>query len=284
MWIPLSIVTALGFAASNSHAKALARSSHVYTVTWAMMTLALPWALIMLWRQGVPQVEDGFFAAALGSVALNMVAVTLQVRALSVAPLSLTVPFLGLTPLFMLVTSAVVLGEAPDVKGFAGIVLVSAGAYTIYLDRISGGVLAPLKAVGKERGTRMMLITAFIWSWAATLDKLAVLHSSPAYYTAFFSVAFGVLYLPFLVVGLRRRPVTAPTVPRLFLLGGLSAAMILAQMSAIELTLASYVIAIKRAGAVVAVLLGSLIFKEEHLRARLLGAALMTAGVALILV
>ncbi|MFH1502709.1 MAG: DMT family transporter [Candidatus Eisenbacteria bacterium] len=284
MWIPLSIVTALGFAASNSHAKALARSSHVYTVTWAMMTLALPWALIALAWRGTPEIEEGFLLAAMGSVALNMVAVTLQVRALSVAPLSVTVPFLGFTPLFMLVTSAVVLGEAPDLKGAAGIVLVAAGAYAIYLDRIKGGLLAPLKAIATEKGTRMMLLTAFIWSWAATLDKLAVLRSSPAYYTAFFSVAFGVLYLPFLVAGLRKQRLTPRAVPSFFILGALSAAMILAQMAAIELTLASYVIAIKRAGAVVAVLLGGVFFKEEHLRARLAGAVLMTLGVVLILV
>jgi drug/metabolite transporter (DMT)-like permease len=283
MWIPLSIVTALGFAASNSHAKALARSSHVYTVTWAMMTLALPWALIALWWSGMPAVQEGFLLAALGSVVLNMVAVTLQVRALSIAPLSVTVPFLGLTPLFMLLTSAVILGEAPNPKGVAGIVLVSVGAYTIYLDRIHGGLLAPLRAIGTEKGPRLMLLTAFIWSWAATLDKLAVLKSSPAYYTTFFSIAFGVLYLPLLVRGLRERPSTGSAIPRLFLLGGLSAAMILAQMFAIELTLVSYVIAIKRAGAVVAVLFGSIFFKEEHLRTRLLGAVLMTAGVVLIL-
>jgi len=282
VWISLAIITAIGFAATNSYAKALSRKAHVFTVTWAMMFLSLPWALAMLAARGMPEIEPSFYIAALGSVVLNMVAVTLQVKALSVSPLSVTVPFLSLTPLFMLVTSVVMLGETPDMKGLAGIVLIAMGGYTIHLEKARGGFLAPLKAIGKEKGSAIMLLVAFIWSWAATLDKLAVLRSSPAFYTAFFAIAFGVLYLPLLMVGLRRRPLERGQVPRLFLLGAFSAAMILSQMSAIELTIASYVIAIKRAGAVLAVLLGYVYYKERNLLPRLAGAALMTAGVVLI--
>jgi len=282
MWVSLAIVTAIGFAASNSYAKALSARAHVFTVTWAMMFLSLPWALLMLWAGGLPEVEPSFYAAALGSVALNMIAVTLQVKALSVSPLSLTVPFLALTPLFMLVTSVVMLGETPDVKGLAGIVLIAVGGYTIHLEKARGGILAPLKAIGQEKGSALMLLVAFIWSWAATLDKLAVLRSSPAFYTSFFAVAFGVLYSPLLVIGLRKRPLERRQVPRLFLLGAFSAVMILSQMSAIELTIASYVIAIKRAGAVLAVLMGYLYYRERNLLPRLAGAVLMTLGVVLI--
>ncbi len=282
MWVMMAVITAIGFAASNSYAKALSTRAHVFTVTWSMMVLSLPWAILMLLVRGVPELKPGFHTAALGSVCLNMVAVTLQVRALSLSPLSLTVPFLAFTPLFMIVTGAVVLGETPDARGLAGIVLVAIGAYTVFLDRIRGGFLEPLKAIRSERGSVMMLAVALIWSWAATLDKLAVLRSSPAYYTAYFAVAFGVLYSPFLVAGLKRARLERGQVPRLFLLGAFSAAMILSQMAALELTLASYVIAIKRAGAVVAVLFGYFFFGEKHLRARLAGAVLMALGVVLI--
>ncbi|MBD3348582.1 MAG: EamA family transporter [Candidatus Eisenbacteria bacterium] len=282
MWIALAIVTALGFAATNSYAKTLSRSAHIFTVTWAMMLFSLPWALLMLGLRGMPAIEDGFYLAALGSVTLNMVAVTLQVKALSISPLSVTVPFLSLTPLFMLLTSVIVLGETPDTKGLLGIILIVIGGYTIHLEKMRGGFLAPLKAIGSEKGSVMMLLVAFLWSWTAAFDKVAVLRSSPAFYTAFFSVAFGVLYLPVLVVGLRKKSLPGPIVPRLFLLGAFSAAMILSQMSAIELTVASYVIAIKRAGAVVAVLLGYLFHRERHLAPRIAGAVLMTLGVVLI--
>jgi drug/metabolite transporter (DMT)-like permease len=282
MWVPLSIVTAIAFAVSGSYAKALARRTHVFVVSWAMIVLALPWALILLARQGIPEIGDRFLWAALVSVALNMISVTLQVKALSISPLSVTVPFLAFTPLFMLATSAIVLREVPDAKGLAGIILVALGAYTIHLDRIRGGFLEPFRAIARERGSLLMLIVAFIWSWTAAYDKVAVLASSPAFYTSFFSMAFGVLYAPLLVFGLRRSRPGPVTIPRLFLLGAIGAIMILSQLAAIQLTLASYVIAIKRSGMVLSVLLGHLLFKEEHLRARLAGAVLMTLGVVVL--
>ena len=58
---------------------------------------------------------------------------------------------------------------------------------------------------------------------------------------------------------------------------------ILAQMMAIQLTLVSYVIAIKRSGMLLSVLIGVAFFGERGLRQRLLGAAMMSAGVTLIL-
>jgi len=282
MWVPLSIVTAVAFAASGSYAKALARRTHIFVVSWGLIVLSLPWALAVLARQGVPEIGDRFLWAALVSVTLNMVSVTLQVKALSISPLSVTVPFLAFTPLFMLATSAIVLREVPDAKGLAGIIMVVLGAYTIHLDRIRGGLLEPFRAIARERGSLLMLVVAFIWSWTAVYDKVAVVASSPAFYTAFFSIAFGILYLPLLVFGIRRDRPGPGTIPRLFLLGAIGAAMILSQLAAIELTLASYVIAIKRSGMILSVVLGHLLFKEEHLRARLAGALLMTLGVVVL--
>jgi len=283
MWILLSIVTAVFFALSSAQAKALSRRSHDYVVTWAMMVLGVPLtAAVLLW-QGLPELKEGFFIASGISILLNTVAVTLQVKALRLSPLSLTMPFLAFTPLFMLVTSSFILKEFPTVQGFAGIILIVAGAYSINLDHVKeGGLLAPIKAVASEPGSRLMLAVAAIWSVAAAYDKVATVASSPAFYTTYFGVVYGVIYLPFLVTGLRRSETPSRQVPGLFLLGALSASMILAQMTAIEMTVASYVIAIKRSGMVLSVVLGYLFFKERHLRNRFAGAALMTLGVVLL--
>jgi len=279
MWIPLAVVTAVAFGASSSYAKALSRRVHVTVVTWAMIAFTVPWTLLLLARQGVPDVGAGFFAPAAASVALNMIAVTLQVRALSVSPLSLTVPFLAFTPVFMIGTGWVVLGETPDARGVAGILLIAIGAYSINLEKLRGGILGPIRAVATEPGSRLMLLVALIWSVSATFDKAAVLESSPAFYAAAFSAAFGVIYSPALVWGLRRKPAPRGTLPRLALLGGIAAVMIVCQYVAIQFALASYVIALKRAGMLVSVLLGRFLFGERRLGVRLAGAALMTAGV-----
>jgi drug/metabolite transporter (DMT)-like permease len=282
VWVSLAVVTAVAFAFSGSYAKALSRRAHVYVITWAMMTLALPWAAVLLVREGMPVIQPGFYKAALLSVVLNMVSVTLEVKALSLSPLSLTVPFLAFTPLFMLVTSLVVLGEAPDAKGVIGIVLVAVGAYAINLEKVRGGLLGPIKAVAKEPGSRIMLLVALMWSVSAVYDKVAVVSSSPTFYTVFFSAAFGLLYAPALVHGLRKNPVGWPMGLRLFLIGSICAVMILSQFAAMRLALASYVIAVKRSGMLLSVVLGRVVFQEKSLAVRLFGAALMIAGVVTI--
>ncbi|MCK4510902.1 EamA family transporter [bacterium] len=281
-WVPIAIVTAIGFAASGSYAKALSRNAHTYVVTWGLIALVLPWSALVLLKQGVPAVAPEFLRAAMISVVVNMIAVTLQVKALSISPLSLTVPFLAFTPLFMLVPSWIVLKEAPDALGLTGILLIVAGGYAIHIDKIRGGFLSPLKAIASEKGSLLMLLVAALWSISAVHDKVATVASSPAYFTTFFSLVFGVLYAPLLFVGLRKRPLDRATWPRLLLLGFFAAVMILSQFIAIELTLASYVIAIKRAGMVLSVVFGYLFFKERHLRARLTGAMLMTMGVVVL--
>jgi drug/metabolite transporter (DMT)-like permease len=282
MWVPLAIVVAVAFGLTNTYAKALSRTVHISVVTWWMIALSLPLALVVLAPTGLPEVQPGFLLAALLSVAINMVAVTLQVRALSVSPLSVTVPFLAFTPLFMLVSSAFVLREWPDARGLAGIILIALGAYTIHLDRLRGGFLEPFRAIASEKGSRLMLLVALMWSVSATYDKVAVLRSSATFYTAFFAAAFAVFYAPFALLGARKTRVPPRMLPRLVLLGAIEAVMILSQFVAIRMTVASYVIAVKRSGMILSVVLGYLLFKEKHLRARLAGALLMTAGVVLL--
>ena len=278
-WVPIAIVTAVGFAASGSYAKALSSRTHVYVVTWAFIALSAPWTALALMRQGMPPLGDEFLGAALISVAVNMVGTTLHVKALSLSPLSLTMPFLAFTPLFMLVPSWIVLGERPSTLGLAGIVLIVAGGYAMHLDKIRGGFLAPLKAIVSEKGSLLMLIVAAIWSISAVFDKVATVASSPAFYTTFFSLVFALAYAPLFIFGMRRSAPDLATWPRLLLLGLFTAIMILSQFTAIEMTVASYVIAVKRAGMVLSVLFGYFFFKEKHLRARLTGALLMTVGV-----
>jgi len=281
-WVPLAIVTAVGFASAGSYSKALSKRAHVYVVTWALLALSAPWTAMALMRSGMPPIGDEFLRAALISVAVNVVGTTIHVKALSLSPLSLTMPFLAFTPLFMLVPSWIVLGETPGAFGLLGIVLIVGGGYAMHLDKIRGGFLAPLKAIAREKGSLLTLLVAAIWSISAVYDKVATVTSSPAYYTTFFSLAFALVYAPFLVIGLRKRPPDLATWPRLALLGLFTAIMILSQFAALEMTVASYVIAIKRAGMILSVVFGYFFFKEKHLRARLTGAMLMMAGVVVL--
>jgi uncharacterized membrane protein len=92
-------------------------------------------------------------------------------------------------------------------------------------------------------------------------------------------------YLPYIFISHRSEVANIPkNLKKLFLIGLISAAMVIVQFTAYEYLLVSYVIAFKRAGAIVSVLLGYLLFKEEKIFKNLIFTTLMVVGVILIMV
>jgi drug/metabolite transporter (DMT)-like permease len=279
-WLPYAIACSFIFALQSAYIKKLLAQASVYLVTWGAFVGAIPFVVGVQMVSGVPAIAPSFYWAFSLDLVINMMALTLYVRAIQVSPLSLTIPFLAFTPVFLLLTGRLILGETPSLLGITGILLVVAGAYAINLDQVSKGVLVPLLSIWRNRGSALMLLVAFLWSLASTLDKIAVRSSSPVFYSAAFHAAFAVFYLPILFVSCRRSSVFGTVSPwSLLTLGALQAAFVIPQMIAVRIALVSYVIAVKRAGMVFSVLFGVLFFHERHPAARLVGSLLMVAGV-----
>ena len=68
----------------------------------------------------------------------------------------------------------------------------------------------------------------------------------------------------------------------MLLVGFFMALVMIFHMTAISLTLVTYVIAIKRTSVIMSVLWGAIIFKEKGIKERLVGAVIMVLGVVLI--
>jgi len=263
--------------------KRVVERSPLLASTFLSVALGLPVYILLLVLTGVPQLRPGFFPALLAGVALNIITIPLRNLALRLSPLSLTIPFLAFTPLFMLATEALLLGDRPGWRGMSGVILIVVGVYAMQLGE-GVGPLGPLRAIARERGSLISLGVAAIWSVTSAIDKICVTRSSPFFYAATFTLMYVAGSLPILL--LTHRPIL-PTARREWRLLGLVAAAnvgtLLTQLLAIQLTLVSYVIAIKRSGMLLSVIIGAVFFGERQLERRLLGAALMSVGVALIL-
>ena len=116
-------------------------------------------------------------------------ATLLYFRALQVSPLSLCIPFIAFTPLFLIPSGYVLLGELPSVVKLLGVVLVVTGSLLMHRQLFAVGWLEPLKAVVRERGSRYMLMVAFIFSLTNPLD-VKLVRMSDAYTLAF---SYGVM-------------------------------------------------------------------------------------------
>ncbi len=283
-WFVFAILTALVYGGQAAYLKGLTDEIDQMLVTWSLFLFALPLYAGALTYTGLPVVEGAFWWACAVSLGVNLAAWPLFVRSVRLSDISLVMPLLAFTPVFVLGIEYLMLGEAPGGRGLGGILLITVGAYVLNIERGISGVLDPVRAVVSDRGAVYMLFVAAIWSISATVEKITVTSSSPSFYLTAFGAGFVVCFVPVMrTVGdasmedMRRHwPVLAGA-------GGLTGLMSLLQMSAIKLTpLVNYVISIKRAGMLVSVVFGWLLFAERNIGFRLVGAALMVAGVGLI--
>jgi uncharacterized membrane protein len=190
-------------------------------------------------------------------------------------------PFTAFTPIFIIPIAWVLLHELPDIWGVLGIILIIAGAYGIHLN--SHNLLQPFKLLFDNQGTRYMLIVSMIWSVSATVEKVAVLSSSPSFYALFFHCLMALIYL--VIVWFKEKnfiTCSRNEIKGFLVLGVISGFLILFQFTALKYLLVSYVIAIKRAGVLVSVFLGIMFYSEKHPIKNIFCTGLMVTGVFLI--
>lgn len=284
-WVLLALVAAALTAAREVIFKVAMRGGDATVIACVVSAvvalLLLPPALLV----GVPPLSAPFFLATLGSAALNAVALVFVVRAVHRSDLSLVSPLQSLTPLFMLAWAPLLLAESPTAQGMAGVTAIVAGAYLLNAGEAARGWLEPFRALGRDAGARLMLLVAFAYSISASLDKVGTLAATPLLYGAALNAVVALALLPRalrIVRGLGGA-VVALGRPRLVLLGGaLTALALAAQFTALTLTVAAYVIAVKRTSILVSVAAGHLVFGEAGLRQRLLATAVMLLGFALV--
>ena len=283
-WLLLALATALFYGLQGVWTKWITRTVSGAAASWAIFAFAFPLLAVYLAFQGLPPLEERFWPALLTNVAINLVSFYLYVSAIQKGDLGLTYPLLALTPVFVLPVEWLLLGDFPGVRGLGGIALVVLGVYVLNFSERRAGLFAPFAAVFRDPGARRMLAVALIWSVSAVVDKVATISSSPAFYGTLES---GLIALAFVPLVMRRGEGFKAALSRrtwwlLAVQGLLFALMFVAQMEAIQRTLAAYVISIKRSGAIVSVLLGASLFGEPRLRERLAGAVVILAGVVLI--
>lgn len=282
----LVVACALGWAGFDVARKALVAKVPPLALMFLLAIGQAP--LLALWWA----VEGGGFGAgyavpAAGSVVLNVVANVAFIYAFKLSPLSVTVPLLSLTPAFTALFAVPLLGEVPTVSQVAGIALVVAGA--LLLNRGPGESVSPAslwRAFLREPGARLMVVVAVCWSLTPSLDKLAMAAApAPAHGVVLgVGVALGVLVL--MVARGRTGDLRhAGAAPALLAVALVTSAVALAfQLVAIHLVWVAIVETVKRGlGSAVALGLGWLMFRERVTPGRIAAVAVMTAGVALVL-
>jgi uncharacterized membrane protein len=304
-WLFLALLSAFSLSTADALSKRALRSTDGggagstddFVIVWVREGYALPFLVLALVFIPVPRLDGTFWLTLVVLLPLEIIALVLYVKAIRLSPLSLSIPFMAFSPVFIIFIAFFVLGEWPDRSGAAGILLIALGAYFLNASASRYGPLGPVKAIFKEPGSVLMIAVAFIYSITSTLGKVAVFiysitstlgkvavqHSSPVFFGFLYPLVLTVP-LTFLVIfkGQLKGVVSRPSA---FLPIGLSTAvMIMSHFVAISLVDVAYMISVKRTSLIFSVLYGKFLFNEEKIKERLLGSALMMAGVVAIVV
>ncbi len=322
-WALLAGGAAVFYALQGAWTKRMTDRVTPAVTTWAIFALAFPALLLYLVARGIPAVQPTFWAAFGANVALYLVSFRLYVSALEKGDLGVTYPLLALTPVLVVPVEWVLLGERAGLQGITGIVLVVVGVYLLNFRGRDRPLLEPFRALARDPGARRMMAVTVLWAVSGTVDRVAVLNASPAFYGVALSVGMGLGFLPAALgsgrteaadtadggagsggdaaeaadgargpaeaakggapehrAGLRRSLAEHPGL--LAGQGMLFAAMFVCQMEALRLSLAAYVLAIKRSGTLLAILLGGAVFREGATGRRLAATTVILAGVVLV--
>jgi drug/metabolite transporter (DMT)-like permease len=285
-WFFLALVCAFATACSDAVSKRIMDENDEWITGAMTLGLASLFLAPVFLSQDYGPVSLDLLLVLAVLVPLDIFAYYVFLSAIRMSPLSLTLPLLAFTPVVTILTAAALLSEHVSLSGALGICLVTTGAYILNGDLANQGLLAPIRAIFSNRGSRRMLFVALVWALTSTLGKQGILLYGAIQFGAVLLIcnAAGLALIALLrsrmgsgKAGFSRRMLA------LFLVGGLlMAAAHLTHVLSLSLAPVAYMISVKRLSLVFGVLLGWFCFSEGNIRYRLAGACVMVAGVFVI--
>ena len=285
-WLPLALLSAFCIASADALTRKYLqgyRARELVIVRFAMPGILL---LPLLAMQPMPELPIEFWYWAAALVPLEVLAMLLYVQAIRDTSLTLTLPYLSFTPVFNTVTGYVLLGETVTLSGFSGIMLVVLGAWLLNIEHARGerfDVLAPFRAIVSERGSRLMLITAALYSLTSVLGKGALAYTTPLFFGTMYYVVIGFAVVVVFSFGNRaavnvlwRKPVAHMAI------GLFMSIMVLSHFYAIQYIEVAYMIAVKRSSLLFGMVYSVLLFHERARIEHFFAGAMVVAGVYLI--
>ena len=137
------------------------------------------------------------------------------------------------------------------------------GSYVLNLNAAADGVFGPLRSIFKNKGTRMMVMVAFIWSITSTFDKVGVKNSSPIFWAIVLFGFIGLGILPLVILKSKNPIQGIRSHWRLLLAAGIANGIgVGCQMVAVGMVAVTQVIAVKRMSSLISVVFGYFVFGE----------------------
>ena len=265
----------------------LKRAGNQQVFAWALListsVMLLPLGVVLFLFH--PIAAPGYWFV-LVSAALQAFYFVMLGRAYSRGDLGLVYPVArGIGPMLVPVLAVVLLGERVALPAVIGIALIVVGIYIVSWWGRFRQILATPSALLRDQGVRYAVLTGLTITGYTLVDKRGVEHVQPFLYMYLLTICSAIALAPYILRsygpaavrrewGANARPIIAA--------GLLFFAAYGLVLTAFTLSQVSYVAPAREVGIVFGVLMGVFVLKEQYGGGRLLGAAFIVAGLALI--
>ena len=282
MWAALSVLSGAFDAVAFASMKKLSKLN-TRLILILRHSVALPFLLLGFMFYEIPKVSADFYIVTFVNLAVFLFAMYLLVKSLKTSDLSMSIPMLNLTPTFLLITSYIMIGEAPSLQGLIGIIVTIIGAYVLNLRYVRGSIFDPFKMIFRKKEIFYMVIVAFLFSITSNLFKMGVQLSNPAFFV-FVSYLFSSVILSLLFFReFKQKELIFKNAKWILVMGISTALMEMLIAVAVNFAIIPYIITLKRTSVIFSVVLGFFLFKEKNFRHAIAGSSIMFSGAALII-
>lgn len=284
MWFVLALLSALFQVLRNISMKHLGHELDDIINVWGRFTFLLPFVALGSAWHGLPELKEGFWLYVVGFGVTQTIATLSLSKALKLSGIAIVTSLWKLSLLFLVLFAYVTLDETPSPAGLAGVLLSTAGVYLLNVQKSRISVWAPLRELLIDRGLRYTLAAAFFYAPSVVLVKLLILHSDVYFANLAGYLAASLTVLPLALYHSAGHFRAIPRHGASFLAMGLCASLTsICHSLAYELTLTSYVEAVKQTEILFALAAGWLVFDERaRVREILPGSLTIMAGMVLL--
>ena len=282
-WIILGLLAALSQTSRAAFSKSVLKNTNEYVVAYVTRLLSALIALPILFFIEIPELNLHYWLALIGAGIFLSIASIYYMKAIKLTDISLILPLISFVPLIVVLISPFTIGEIPSIFGLVGILLIIIGSYILNIKDRTHGYLGPLKKLLTNKGTSLMFVVTLVWALNSIMDKIGSSNSSVLFWVVTVNIVIVIILTPITIFKLGKDFKKIPSSFKKILPISISnSAEIITYMFAIQITLVSYVISIKRLSIFFGILIGYFIFKEKNIKPKLAGAFVMIIGVLLI--
>ena len=263
----------------------LKRSGNQEVFAWALLVagsvMMAPLGVVLFWFNPIGMPGWWF---VLATVVLHVFYLLTLGRAYSRGDLSLVYPIArGIGPMFVPILVVILLGESMAPPAVLGVVLIIIGIFIVSWWGRLRQILAGPSVLLRDAGVGYAVLTGLNITVYSLVDKQGVEHVQPFLYMYFLTLGSAVGIAPYIFHQHGLAPIRQEWRENawpILVAGFLVFAAYGLVLTAFSLSRVSYISPAREVGIVVAVLMGVILLKEPFGRGRLLGSAVIVAGLA----